>query len=99
MSAKTGINWTDSTWNIVDGCTPKSEGCKNCWARELHNMRHRAYMAGKNIPRQYAAPFSMVQLLDERMDQPLHSRRAADRRWRLYQRHQFRKRRRLTPVR
>jgi protein gp37 len=74
MSAKTGINYVDSTWNIVNGCTPKSAGCQNCWTRELHNMRHRAYLAGKKIPQQYAVPFETIQLMDERMDQPLHWR-------------------------
>ena len=34
-------------------------------------MRHRAFLAGKKMPRQYQKPFNVVQLLDERMDQPL----------------------------
>jgi len=27
-----GIEWTDSTWNPVTGCTKVSPGCKNCYA-------------------------------------------------------------------
>lgn len=31
----TGIEWTDETWNPITGCTPISEGCKNCYARRM----------------------------------------------------------------
>jgi protein gp37 len=29
------IEWTESTWNPVTGCTEISVGCKNCYARRL----------------------------------------------------------------
>ncbi|MEZ5313758.1 MAG: phage Gp37/Gp68 family protein [Thermoanaerobaculia bacterium] len=32
MSTKTAIEWTDSTWNPVRGCTKVSPGCKHCYA-------------------------------------------------------------------
>jgi protein gp37 len=28
----TNIEWTDKTWNPLRGCTPVSEGCRNCYA-------------------------------------------------------------------
>lgn len=31
-SKKTGIQWTDTTWNPTTGCTKISPGCKNCYA-------------------------------------------------------------------
>ena len=31
MSDKTGISWTDATWNPVVGCTKVSAGCDNCY--------------------------------------------------------------------
>ena len=31
----TKIEWTDETWNPVTGCTPVSEGCRNCYARKM----------------------------------------------------------------
>jgi protein gp37 len=35
MSAKTGIEWTDATWNPVRGCSRVSEGCRNCYAERI----------------------------------------------------------------
>lgn len=35
MSAISKIEWTDSTWNPVTGCTPIREGCKNCYAKRM----------------------------------------------------------------
>ena len=32
MGDKSGIQWTDATWNPVRGCTRVSEGCRNCYA-------------------------------------------------------------------
>ena len=32
MSEKSKIEWTDSTWNPVRGCTKISAGCKHCYA-------------------------------------------------------------------
>jgi protein gp37 len=33
--AETSIEWTDSTWNPVAGCTIVSAGCTNCYAMEM----------------------------------------------------------------
>ena len=35
MSDKTGIGWTDATWNPVTGCSHVSEGCRYCYAEAL----------------------------------------------------------------
>jgi protein gp37 len=32
MASGTSIEWTDSTWNPVTGCTKISAGCDNCYA-------------------------------------------------------------------
>lgn len=32
MADKTGIEWTDATWNPVTGCTKVSPGCDHCYA-------------------------------------------------------------------
>ena len=35
MSNKTGISWTDATWNPIRGCSRVSEGCRNCYAERV----------------------------------------------------------------
>src|SRR5437667_2883861 len=35
LMKKTSIEWTQSTWNPVTGCTKISPGCKNCYAERL----------------------------------------------------------------
>jgi len=48
MGTKTGISWTESTWNPLTGCTQISPGCARCYAKTLaegmmqriHNPRY-----------------------------------------------------------
>jgi protein gp37 len=35
MAAKSHIEWTESTWNPVTGCTKISPGCKHCYAERM----------------------------------------------------------------
>lgn len=68
----THIQWTDETWNPVVGCTKISAGCKNCYAKTIHDNRHKAFKEGKlqNVT-QYAVPFEKVQLMHDRLTYPL----------------------------
>ncbi len=74
----TTIEWTQrpgttgETWNPVVGCTKVSQGCKHCYAKALHDKRHKAYLAGRlqGVP-QYAKPFEQVQLMHDRITLPL----------------------------
>lgn len=47
MVQKSNIEWTDSTWNPVTGCTKVSAGCKYCYAERmafrLHSMGQYRY--------------------------------------------------------
>lgn len=36
---RTGIRWTDATWNPMSGCTVISPGCDNCYAMTLAENR------------------------------------------------------------
>lgn len=70
MADKTGIAWTESTWNPVTGCTKVSAGCKHCYAerdwQRLASAPHTIY-AGR--------AFADVRVHPERFDQPLRWRR------------------------
>lgn len=35
MALRSGIEWTQSTWNPVTGCTKISEGCRHCYAERM----------------------------------------------------------------
>lgn len=35
MADKSAIEWTDATWNPVQGCDPVSPGCANCYAATM----------------------------------------------------------------
>ncbi len=65
MSKSTHI-WWDESWNPVTGCTPKSAGCANCYAKTMAETRLRGkfgYPADK--------PFR-VTVHPEQFDKPLH---------------------------
>ena len=62
-------------WNIVVGCTSVSAGCDNCWARELHNQRHRGDWPEGTRPKQYDKPFHEVQCMENRLGEPYHWRK------------------------
>lgn len=35
MAEKSAIEWTESSWNPVTGCTKISKGCENCYAERM----------------------------------------------------------------
>ncbi len=35
MASKSSIEWTESTWNPVTGCSKISPGCENCYAERM----------------------------------------------------------------
>lgn len=74
MSDHTNIEWTDATWNPTVGCDQISPGCARCYAKTLHDRRHKAYLAGKPTAPQYAQPFEVLQSIESRLDAPLHWR-------------------------
>lgn len=61
------IEWTDSTWNPVTGCTKVSPGCKHCYAdrlaKRLHAMGNPRYLNGFKLT-----------LHDDLLELPLHWR-------------------------
>jgi len=73
MANRTGIEWTNVTWNPVTGCTQVSAGCDNCYALTLaHRLLRKIYtrrLPQKNTPENRRDPFA-VRLWPERLRQP-----------------------------
>jgi protein gp37 len=68
MSATTGIEWTDATWNPVTGCTEVSPGCQHCYARTFAER-------WRGIPGHHFEHGFDVQLRPDRLRLPLSWRR------------------------
>lgn len=65
MATKTKIEWTDTTWNPVRGCTKISPGCKHCYAQtfaeRFRGVKGHPYERGfdlRLIPEKLFEPFS-----------------------------------------
>ena len=54
-----GIYW-DKAWNVIDGCTKVSAGCKRCWAERLADR----FWGDRK--------FTDIRFHPERLEQPLH---------------------------
>lgn len=74
MGDKTGIQWTDATWNFIRGCGRKSPGCENCYAEVVANR-----FSGPGQPFEGLITLGQkgprwnnkIKLVPEKMDQPL----------------------------
>ena len=49
MGRESKIEWTDSTWNPIVGCSRVSEGCRNCYAAHLMATRLKYHPIGRNL--------------------------------------------------
>jgi protein gp37 len=58
------IEWTDSTWNPVTGCTKVSPGCKHCYAERI------AFRLQAMGQQKYANAFKLT-LHEEELEKPL----------------------------
>lgn len=74
MGQHSSIEWTDSTWNPVTGCTQVSAGCDNCYALALaHRRLHDIYLRKAPVRDDAASlsdPFA-VRLWPDRVREPL----------------------------
>jgi protein gp37 len=68
MADRSAIEWTESTWNPVTGCTKVSPGCAHCYAETFAER-------WRGLPgHPYEQGFDM-RLWPQRLDQPLRWRR------------------------
>lgn len=74
MGTKTGIEWTDATWNPMTGCTRISAGCDHCYAATVAERRTRDLylrrLPVRNTESNRADPFA-PRFWPERLTQPL----------------------------
>ncbi len=74
MGTRTGIEWTDATWNPVTGCTKVSAGCDHCYAETLARRRLRDVYLRRlpvvNTAENRRDPFA-VRLWPERLESPI----------------------------
>jgi len=64
MSANSKIEWTDSTWNPVRGCSKVSPGCKHCYAETLAER----FRGVKNHPFEFGFD---LRLVPEKLGDPI----------------------------
>lgn len=70
MTSKSRIEWTESTWNPVVGCTKVSPGCKHCYAEVMARRLQAMGVPG------YEAGFRKVKTLPHRLAEPLQRNRS-----------------------
>jgi protein gp37 len=75
MADKTGIEWTEATWNPLVGCSVVSPGCKHCYAardagrRLASNPKYRGLTLGSEAGPVWTGE---VRLWEDAIDRPLH---------------------------
>lgn len=74
MADRTGIVWTDRTWNPAVGCRHVSPGCDHCYAARLASTRLRAQPAYRGLAKD-GQWTGLVRMLPERLRDPLSWRR------------------------
>jgi protein gp37 len=79
MAERTGIGWTNATWNPVRGCERVSDGCKKCYAEELAARHSYPGGWGEGLAKWVTRPdgtrearwTGVIQTLDRMLDAPL----------------------------
>lgn len=61
----TKIEWCEKSWNPITGCSPVSEGCRNCYARRMAYRLKGRYGYPKDDP--FRVTFHV-----DRLEEPLH---------------------------
>lgn len=75
MGDKSGISWTDATWNPIFGCSKVSPGCAHCYAETFALTRMKGKREYTGLPWTPENAEANVQLRPARLDQPLRWKR------------------------
>ena len=74
MATKSKIEWTQSTWNPIRGCTRVSEGCRYCYAERIAARFSQEGFAYEGLAKMTKAGprwLNKVRLVPELLDAPL----------------------------
>ena len=74
MGTKTGISWTDSTWNPIRGCSRVSEGCRFCYAESVayrFSGEGQPYEGLAVLQNSHASWTGKIDWIDEHWEDPL----------------------------
>ncbi len=74
MATKSAIEWTQSTWNPVRGCTRVSEGCRYCYAERIaarFSKKGYAYEGLAKMTKAGPRWENKVRLVEESLELPL----------------------------
>lgn len=75
MADKTGIEWTDATWNPIRGCSRVSEGCRNCYAETVAGRFSGPGLPYEELIAKGGQWNGNITLVPKMLDQPLRWRR------------------------
>lgn len=74
MGDKTAIEWCESTWNPIVGCSKVSEGCANCYAERM--VRRFPHMTGEDLHCGYPTGWdNRAHFMPHKLKKPLHWRK------------------------
>lgn len=71
MADKTGIEWTDATWNPIRGCSRVSEGCRNCYAEGVAKRFSGPGLPYEGLIAKGGQWNGEIKLVPEQLNQPL----------------------------
>jgi protein gp37 len=74
MGSKTAIEWTDSTWNPLRGCSRVSDGCRNCYAEKVAGRFSGAGLPYEGLARMVngqAQWTGKIDLVEKHLEDPL----------------------------
>ena len=75
MGDKTGIEWTDATWNPIRGCSRISQGCVNCYAEKVAARFSGPGLAYEGLVNVWGQWNGTIKVVPEHMADPLRWRR------------------------
>lgn len=75
MSDRTGISWTDATWNPIRGCSRVSQGCVHCYAETVAARFSKSGQAYEGLVDKNGRWNGKIRVVARHMDDPRRWRR------------------------